>query len=152
VILLLLLGPLGISGNPAIGWGQESILEKGPKPDSVQELPSPLDKAFESSSRLEERRGEVTIREGDINWNGLEKFRLDLKLPLLIIRGSRGVLASDYLNVETFNNTDDVGALVTGVKTFEDMLNARVTGVSVAAEQAGIRPGMTGAEVIEHIR
>jgi uncharacterized protein YunC (DUF1805 family) len=45
-----------------------------------------------------------------------------------------------------------VGAIVTGVKTFEDMLNARAVGVSTAAAQVGIRVGMSGAEVVERIR
>jgi uncharacterized protein YunC (DUF1805 family) len=77
---------------------------------------------------------------------------LDLKLPLLIIRGSRGVLACCYLNVETLNKTGEVGAIVTDVKTFEDMLNARAASVPTAAAQAGIRGGVSGAEVVERIR
>ncbi|MCX5808365.1 MAG: DUF1805 domain-containing protein [Proteobacteria bacterium] len=87
-----------------------------------------------------------------MNWNGLEKHRIDLKLPLLIIRGSHGLLACGYLNVETFNKTGEAAAIVTGVKDFDDMLTAKVVKVSNAAEQAGIEPGMTGAEVIDHIR
>jgi len=87
-----------------------------------------------------------------MNWDSLEKFHRDLKLPLLVIRGSRGVLACGYLNVETFNKTGEVGVIVTGVKTFEDMLNARAVSVSTATAQAGIRVGMSGAEVVERTR
>jgi uncharacterized protein YunC (DUF1805 family) len=87
-----------------------------------------------------------------MNWDGLEKHCINLKLPLLIIRGSRGLLACGYLNVETFNKTGEAAAIVTGVKDFDDMLTAKVVKVSVVAEQAGIEPGMTGAEVVEHIR
>ena len=61
-------------------------------------------------------------------------------------------MARCYLNAETFNKTGEVGAIMTGVKTFEDMLNARAASVSTAAAQAGIRGGMTGAEVVERIR
>ncbi|MCX5817278.1 MAG: DUF1805 domain-containing protein [Proteobacteria bacterium] len=87
-----------------------------------------------------------------MDWNGLEKHRIDLKLPLLIISGTRGLLACGYLNVETFDKTGETAAIVTGVKNFDDMLNAKAVKVSNAAEQAGIEPGMTGAEVVERIR
>lgn len=87
-----------------------------------------------------------------MNWDGLEKHRIDLKLPLLVIRGARGVLACGYLNVETFNKTGEVGAIVSGVRTFDDMLAAKVVACSAAATQAGIQPGITGADVLELIR
>ena len=87
-----------------------------------------------------------------MNWEGLERHRIDLRLPLLVIRGARGVLACGYLNVETFNKTGEVGAIVAGVKDFDDMLTARLVSVSTAAAHVGIRAGMTGAEVVEKIR
>jgi uncharacterized protein YunC (DUF1805 family) len=87
-----------------------------------------------------------------MDWTGLEKHRIDLKLPLLVIRGSRGVLACGYLNVETFNKTGEAAAIVTGVRTFEDMLTAKVAAVSTAAEQAGARVGMTGGEALALFR
>jgi uncharacterized protein YunC (DUF1805 family) len=87
-----------------------------------------------------------------MNWDGLEKRRIDLKLPLLVIRGSRGLLACGYLNVETLNKTGEVGAIVTGVKDFDDMLTAKVANASAAAQQLGIKIGMTGAEAVELIR
>jgi len=87
-----------------------------------------------------------------MNWDGLEKHRIDLKLPLLVIQGARGVLACGYVNVETFNKTGEVGAIVSGVRSFEDMLTAKVVTCSTAATQAGIQPGMSGADVLERIR
>ena len=87
-----------------------------------------------------------------MNWEGLERHRIDLKLPLLVIRGSRGVMACGYLNVESFDKTGEVGAIVTGVNCFDDMLAAQVVRVSTAAAQVGIKAGMTGAEVVEQIR
>jgi len=87
-----------------------------------------------------------------MNWDGLERHRIDLKLPLLVIRGSRGVLACGYLNVETFNKTGEIGAIVTGVKDFDDMLAARLVSVSISAAQVGITAGMSGAEAVERIR
>jgi uncharacterized protein YunC (DUF1805 family) len=87
-----------------------------------------------SAELISTRRLEVKV-----NWQGLERHRIDLKLPLLVIRGSRGVLACGCLNVETLNKTGEVGAIVTGVKTFADMLTAKVVSTSTAAAQAGIK-------------
>ena len=87
-----------------------------------------------------------------MNWDGFEKHCIDLKLPLLVIKGTRGVLACGYLNVETFNKTGETAAIVSGVRTFDDMLTAKVVTCSAAAGQAGIKSGMSGSEVLELIR
>ena len=87
-----------------------------------------------------------------MNWEGLERYRIDLKLPLLVIRGNHGLLACGYLNIETFDKTGEIAAIVSGVKSFDEMLQAEVKQVSAQAEQIGIKSGMTGAEVIEQIR
>ncbi len=87
-----------------------------------------------------------------MDWEGLERHRIDLKRPLLVVRGAKGLLACGYLNVETFNRTGEAGAIVTGVGDFEDMLRAKVTAVSEAAAAAGVAPGMSGAEAIEKLR
>lgn len=87
-----------------------------------------------------------------MNWEGLEKHSINLKLPLLIIKGSKGILACGYLNVETFNKTGEVAAIVTGVKSFEDMLAAKIVKISTAGERAGLKIDMTGAKAIDLIR
>lgn len=87
-----------------------------------------------------------------MNWERLERHRVDLRLPLLIIRGSWGLLGCGYLNVATFDKTGEVAAIVTGVKSFDEMLEAKVASVSKAAEQSGIKVGMRGADVLERIR
>ncbi|VTR91229.1 Uncharacterized protein (Fragment) OS=Candidatus Entotheonella sp. TSY2 GN=ETSY2_43800 PE=4 SV=1: DUF1805 [Gemmata massiliana] len=91
-------------------------------------------------------------REHTMNWDGLEQHRIDLKLPLLLIRGSRGVLACGYLAVATFDKTGEVAAIVTGVRSFDDMLVAKVTAVSTSGATAGLQVGMTGAEILDVIR
>ena len=87
-----------------------------------------------------------------MNWDGLERHRIDLKLPLLVVRGSRGLLACGYLSVATFDRTGEAAAIVTGVKTFEDMLAANVSAVSQEGAKLGLAVGMSGAEVVEAIR
>ena len=83
---------------------------------------------------------------------GLEQIRVDLELPLLILKGSKGFLACGYVNVETTNKTGEACAIVRGVQNYDDMLEATVADVSEAAGELGIQHGMKGAEALELLR
>ncbi len=87
-----------------------------------------------------------------MNWDGLQRTRHELKRPLLVISGSKGVLACGYLNVATFAALDEAGAIVRGVGDFDAMLEAQVVEASPAALALGVRPGMTGREALEIFR
>ena len=87
-----------------------------------------------------------------MDWQGFTKEQIQLQLPLLIIKGSKGFLACGYINVETCNKTGEACAIVTGVKTHDEMLGAEVKAVSTAAEQRGARVGMKGEEVLSLFR
>ena len=87
-----------------------------------------------------------------MEWEGFTKEQIQLGLPLLIIKGSKGFLGCGYINVETCNKTGEACAIVTGVKTHEAMLSAEITAVSQAAEKLGVRIGMMGKEVLEIFR
>mgnify|MGYP000383305838 CR=1 FL=1 len=78
--------------------------------------------------------------------------RHELKRPLLVISGTKGVLACGYLNVATFDKLEEAGAIVTGVGSFEDMLAAEIVAVSQAAEKLGVQLGMQGSEALELFR
>ena len=80
--------------------------------------------------------------------NSFEKHFIQLKSPLLLIKGAKGLLACGYLNIETFNKTGEVAAIVTGVRTHEDMLKAKVILASNAAREVGIELGMSGEEAL----
>ncbi|MDB4459125.1 DUF1805 domain-containing protein [bacterium] len=79
-----------------------------------------------------------------MNWDGFQRTRHDLKRPLLVISGSKGVLACGYLNVATFDKLGDAGAIVRGVNNFEDMLTAKVVECSESASELGVELGMSG--------
>jgi uncharacterized protein YunC (DUF1805 family) len=81
--------------------------------------------------------------------NSFEKHFIQLKSPLLLIKGAKGVLACGYLNIETFNKTGEIAAIVTGVRTHEDMLKSKIIAVSNAAREAGIEIGMTGEDALQ---
>lgn len=78
-----------------------------------------------------------------------EKHRIDLKRPLLILRGSRGMLACGYINPATCSRTGEACAIVTGVSDFEAMISANVIAVSDLAQKMGIEAGMSGGEALK---
>lgn len=84
-----------------------------------------------------------------LNWDDVEIERIDLKLPLLIIRASEGLLACGYIDAATCSKTGEACAIVTGVATHDDMLEALVSSMSDAAAEMGVELGMTGLEAIE---
>lgn len=82
----------------------------------------------------------------------MERHRIELNRPLLLLKGSRGVLACGYLSVEALDWQGDAAAIVRGVEDFDAMLQAEVREVTRAAAALGVRPGMRGAEALERLR
>ena len=87
-----------------------------------------------------------------MDWEGLIKEEIQLELPLLVIKGSKGFLGCGYINIETCNKTGEACGIVTGVKTHDAMLSAEVTAVSIEAEKLGVSVGMKGEEALEIFR
>jgi uncharacterized protein YunC (DUF1805 family) len=70
-------------------------------------------------------------------------YCIDLgKAPLLIIQAKKGYVMCGYLNMNAANKIGDIAGKVTGVKTFDDMLNADVVEVSENAKLTGLTQGM----------
>lgn len=92
------------------------------------------------------------IRGETMSTNGIENAKVELKLPLLISKGSKGFLACGYINVETCNKTGEACAIVSGVKTHDDMKVAEIKAVSVEAEKLGVKVGMKGQEALEKFK
>ena len=84
------------------------------------------------------------------DWSGLERSKISLEAPLLIVKGSVDFLGCGYINVDSC--IDEACAIVSGVNTHDDMLKASVKAVSKDATKLGIKVGMTGAETIELLR
>ena len=84
------------------------------------------------------------------NWSGLERSKISLEAPLLIVKGSLGFLGCGYINTDSC--IDEACAIVSGVNTHDDMLKASVKAVSKDATELGITVGMTGAEAMELLR
>jgi len=70
---------------------------------------------------------------------------------LIFIAGQKGVLGCGFFKLETANKIGEALAVVTGVKTFDDMLKKEVIAVSDAAMTLGVKVGMTGKEALEKL-
>jgi uncharacterized protein YunC (DUF1805 family) len=87
-----------------------------------------------------------------MDWSNLERERIELAAPLLIIKGESGFLACGYINAATCNKTGEACAIVNGVNNHDDMLEATISDVSVAAVALGVKVGMSGADALEILR
>jgi uncharacterized protein YunC (DUF1805 family) len=76
-------------------------------------------------------------------------LKLDMEhAPLLILSARKGFVMCGYLNMDVANKLGDVAVKVTGVKSFEDVLNAKAVDVSEAAKNIGITIGMQARDAI----
>jgi uncharacterized protein YunC (DUF1805 family) len=77
-------------------------------------------------------------------------LRVDLpnSPPLLLIVADKGFLMCGYLNVEVTERLDVCAAMISGVKTFEDVLNAQVKAATSRAKSLGVEVGMKGADAL----
>ena len=87
-----------------------------------------------------------------MDWSNLERERIELASPLLIIKGESGFLACGYINAATCNKTGEACAIVNGVNNHDDMLEATISDVSAAAVALGIKLRMSGADALEILR
>ena len=79
-------------------------------------------------------------------------LKMDMEhAPLLVIRAKKGFVMCGYLNMETANRLGDAAVRVTGVRSFEEVLNARAADVSEAAKRLGITTGMTAKEALSRM-
>lgn len=83
----------------------------------------------------------------ELSVNGFTFSAARIPLPtsaILVIEGKRGILGCGYLSIDTADKLGHALAVVTGVSTYDDMLEAEVKKVSAAAEALGVKVGMSG--------
>jgi uncharacterized protein YunC (DUF1805 family) len=73
------------------------------------------------------------------------------RAPLVMVCASNGFAMCGYLNMESVNKTGEVAVRVTGVRSFDDVLNARVVNASEKAKELGITEGQTAREALERM-
>jgi uncharacterized protein YunC (DUF1805 family) len=71
--------------------------------------------------------------------------------PLILIKGDKGFVMCGYLNQEVAQRLDAVAAIVSGVNSFEDVLNAEINFSTTRAKELGLEPGKIVRDVIENL-
>jgi len=71
--------------------------------------------------------------------------------PLLLMVADKGFVMCGFLNVEAAEKLGVAAAMVSGVKTFEDVLNAQVKAVTTKAKSLGVDVGMKSTEALRHM-
>ena len=78
-------------------------------------------------------------------------LRVDLpdSPPLLLIVGRIGFVMCGFLNMDAAEKVKVTAAMVSGVKTFDDVLEAEIKAVTSKPQMKGIKVGMKGEDAIK---
>jgi uncharacterized protein YunC (DUF1805 family) len=99
---------------------------------------------------MEENRMNKKIIE--LDKGQVEGFRIDLdNAPLILVKAKRGYVMCGYLNINAANKLGDIAGRVTGVKSFEDVLNAEIVEISDNAKKIGLTVGMKGKDFLNKL-
>ena len=79
------------------------------------------------------------------------KVELPDSPPLLLMVGEKGFVMCGYLNVEVAERLQVAAAMVSGVKSFQDVLEAEIKAATSKAREMGISLGMKGRETLKKL-
>lgn len=71
--------------------------------------------------------------------------------PLLLIKGEKGFIMCGYLNLDVAEKLGAAAATVSGVNSFNDVLNAEIKASTSKAKKLGVEPGKVVREVISKL-
>lgn len=89
----------------------------------------------------------ASVKVGDKACLGV-RVELPESPPLLLVVAEKGFVMCGFLNIEAAERLGVAAAMVSGVKTFEDVLNAEVKAATTKAKGLGVQPGMRGVEAL----
>ena len=69
--------------------------------------------------------------------------------PLLVVVAKKGFVMCGFLNLDVAEKLGVTAAVVSGVRTFEDVLAAEVKDVTSKARELGVTVGMKGVEALK---
>jgi uncharacterized protein YunC (DUF1805 family) len=93
----------------------------------------------------------ISITSVKINGKTALGVKVDLpdSPPLVLILAEKGFVCCGFLSIEAAEKVGATAAMVSGVKTFEDALNAEVKATTSKAGSLGVQTGMKGAEALK---
>lgn len=77
------------------------------------------------------------------------KVALPNSPPLVAVVAEKGFVMCGFLDVKAAEKLDVVAAMVSGVRTVDDMLSAKVKAVTSNGKMKGIKRGMKGREAVK---
>lgn len=85
-----------------------------------------------------------------------DKFATGIELKLananwVLVAAEKGFISCGYLDLTTAEKLSDCACIVRGVKTVDDLLKAKIAGLTTFAENLGIELGMTGKQALEFL-
>jgi uncharacterized protein YunC (DUF1805 family) len=98
--------------------------------------------------------GMINVTNLKLDSKGCLGVRVDLpgcSSPLLLIMAEKGFVMCGFLNVEAAERLNVAAAVVSGVKTFDDVLNAQIKAVTSKAKGMGVEVGMLGVEALRRM-
>ena len=88
-----------------------------------------------------------TVKVGDKRFLGV-RVELPDSPPLVLIVADKGFVMCGFLNIEAAERLGVAAAMVSGVKTFDDILFAEIKAATSKAKSLGVQPGMRGEEAL----
>lgn len=73
------------------------------------------------------------------------------KTNILLVKAAGGFVGCGYFDVAVANRVGDAVAIVTGVKTIDDLLAAPIVRLSDKARDLGVAEGMSGREALKRL-
>lgn len=74
------------------------------------------------------------------------------KTNILLVRAAGGFVGCGYFDVGVANRVGDAVAIVTGVKTIDELLAAPIVRLSDKARELGVAEGMSGREALMRLK
>jgi len=68
--------------------------------------------------------------------------------PLVMIIGQKGFVSCGFINMDAAEKFNVAAAMVSGVKSFDDVLNAEVKVATAKAQNLGVKAGIKGKEAL----
>ena len=87
----------------------------------------------------------------DVQINGKTATGIEVplpKAPLVLVSTPNGFVMCGYLSVEAAGRVGVAAALVRGVSSVDDLLAAKIDGLTKAAAEKGVALGMTGRDAL----
>lgn len=92
------------------------------------------------------------LKQKEIKVGGKVLEGVEITLPganLVLVIGSKGYIMCGYLDIQTAEKLNQAAAIVRGVKTTEDLINAKLVAVSSKAKELGVSVGQSAFEALK---